>query len=270
MDAEEKQHIESLLKRRRRRLHLLEERAATLSINAPAELVIEIQDLQDIVAQLQTRLDGKEQDSPPLLTAQTQSVGSPWSNSKNNRSWIIPVVIALIGAFATIGAAWASGRSQGSSISTPPTVSAMTPLFATVASTIISTFTPTPPTSIPTPTPPPPTMPPNYVELTSTGDCQGYNVCGGFSPIHKYSHFPPIGKIRYSVLSFDDDLQKVELVCVSSTKDITYLFVKIGSMGPFPKYQSVDIIDVSSGCRIDFTLTTTVGSAGMSLSFGNG
>ena len=57
MDAEEQQHVENLLKQNRRRLRLLELRAAPFGTNAPAELVIEIQDIQATIDQLQERLN---------------------------------------------------------------------------------------------------------------------------------------------------------------------------------------------------------------------
>ena len=121
----------------------------------------------------------------------------------------------------------------------------------------------------------PPTIQPNIVELSSINCGRQEDACGTGSPIDKYSHFPPIGKIRYT-LTVDDELEKVELVCVSSTSNITELFMQSGifsndsrtfGSGTFPVYQS-DTIDVPLGCRVDFTLRNTIGDiSGMSLSF---
>lgn len=103
MDAEEKQHIESLLKRHQRRLRLLEQRAAASGINTPAELVIEMQDIQGAIAELQACLNGEGQDSHPPLKKQPQSLESTKKRIKSTQVWFILIFTVLIGVLTAAG-----------------------------------------------------------------------------------------------------------------------------------------------------------------------
>jgi formylglycine-generating enzyme required for sulfatase activity len=86
MDAEERQHIESLLKQYRRRLRVLEQQAARFGLNAPAELIIEIQDLRDVIDQLQLQLNDEDQPSLSSPKSQNQTAGSANSGATRNQS----------------------------------------------------------------------------------------------------------------------------------------------------------------------------------------
>lgn len=74
-----------------------------------------------------------------------------------------------------------------------------------------------------------------------------------------YSHCPSFSSIRYIDVTVDDDLAKVELVCPDSTKEIRSLFSVLTVAGALlPHYES-QIIELSSGCRVDFTVQDILG-----------
>jgi hypothetical protein len=104
-----------------------------------------------------------------------------------------------------------------------------------------------------------PILPQNHVSMGS--DLEG-SVSG--SEIEKYSHFPPLERIKYTRISADDDISTVELVCTEKSEEITSRFHPLPKpqYELFPQYKS-DVIDVSPGCRIDFTLVNTSGESAM-------
>lgn len=59
MDTADRQHVERLIEKHQRRLHLLEERAAILGISTPPELSIEIQDIQSTISQLKLQISNQ-------------------------------------------------------------------------------------------------------------------------------------------------------------------------------------------------------------------
>jgi len=57
MDAQNREHLESLLKAHQKRLHALELKAALQGQNTPAEILIEIDDLRETIATIQAQVD---------------------------------------------------------------------------------------------------------------------------------------------------------------------------------------------------------------------
>lgn len=102
----------------------------------------------------------------------------------------------------------------------------------------------------------PPPLPSNYISLGSS--LQG-RINSQKSGNQVYSHLIT-GKIRYTRISVDDDLEKIELVCTDSVTDISSLFSRIpkpeGDI--FPNFESQPI-DIFGNCRIDFTVTNSLG-----------
>lgn len=114
MDAEEQQHIKSLLKKHRERLRWLEQQAAQKGINTPPEVGIEIQDIQITINQLQSQLNGEVQNSHPLSNKPSNLLPKAPSTPNSSKTSIIigsvAVFLFLIGAIADIFGAWTGVR----------------------------------------------------------------------------------------------------------------------------------------------------------------
>jgi len=76
---------------------------------------------------------------------------------------------------------------------------------------------------------------------------------------HIFSHCPPMTTIQYDSIAVDDEVQKVELVCHSSTTDITSLFEPFSVEGELLLHWRSSRITLESGCRIDFTIRDRAG-----------
>lgn len=102
----------------------------------------------------------------------------------------------------------------------------------------------------------PPPLPSNYISLGNSLQGRTNSQASGSQV---YSHLIS-GKIRYTRISVDDDLGKIELVCTDSITDISNLFSRIpkpeGDI--FPNYESQPI-NILGNCRIDFTVTNSLG-----------
>jgi len=113
-------------------------------------------------------------------------------------------------------------------------------------------------TLVPSPPPRPDCITSEYISLG--------NGLSGFKEeqiepgaIRIFSHCPPISPIKYDDITVDDNLEKVELVCIDSETDITnYFFPKSVPDENLMHFQS-ELIDVPEGCRIDFTVKDTLG-----------
>jgi len=77
MTNDEQQNLETLLNNSKRRLFVLQQRAALMGINTPPEVAIEVEDLQTTVADLQQKLAAIKQ---PLETA--PAVATPQNQPK--------------------------------------------------------------------------------------------------------------------------------------------------------------------------------------------
>ena len=74
-----------------------------------------------------------------------------------------------------------------------------------------------------------------------------------------FAHCPPFSPIKYKDITVDDELVKVELVCLDSLKDITNVFSSLAIVDALlPHYESQPI-DILPGCRIDFTVKDIIG-----------
>lgn len=126
-------------------------------------------------------------------------------------------------------------------------------------------FTDTPQTIIqqpliPTSTPslPPLPLPEGYISIgkhylgMGSSDKAGNQV---------YSHFIS-GKIQYTRVMADDDIDKIELVCTDKVVDITERFYPIPKLDGdlFPNYAS-EVLEIPSNCRIDFYVIDIYGVA---------
>jgi hypothetical protein len=104
---------------------------------------------------------------------------------------------------------------------------------------------------------PPPSLPAGYISVGSyySGRVNSNGQVGN----QMYSHFIS-GKVKYTRISADDDVAKVEMVCTDNIIDITSRFFPIpkpeGEI--FPNYAS-EVLEIPSNCRIDFFVVDTIG-----------
>jgi hypothetical protein len=74
-----------------------------------------------------------------------------------------------------------------------------------------------------------------------------------------FSHCPPMATIQYNAIAVDDHVEKVELVCISSTTEITDLFTPYKKEDQDLLFWRSSRITLESQCRIDFTISDYAG-----------
>ncbi len=108
-----------------------------------------------------------------------------------------------------------------------------------------------------TPLPPAPNLPEGYISIGKY--FSGKVDSGGKAGNKVYSHFIS-GKIKYTRISADDDIDRIVLICTDTSSDITEKFFPIpkpeGEI--FPNYAS-ETLEISTNCRVDFYVVDTIG-----------
>jgi len=142
--------------------------------------------------------------------------------------------------------------------SLPETAIVISPTLEISTDTQDLSITQLPTILLPSPTPlSPPTLPEGYISLEKYYSYKENSK--GKVGDQIYSHFIS-GKIKYTRISADDDIDKIELVCTDSISDITEMFFDIPKPegDKFPNYAS-ETINIPSNCRIDFHVVDTIG-----------
>ena len=135
------------------------------------------------------------------------------------------------------------------------------PLVQPVYTAGVSQPTPEQVVVIPTSAPSvlPPSLPEGYISIGKY--YSGMVNSGGTAGNQVYSHFIT-GKIKYTRVTADDDIDKIELVCTDNIMDITAKFypIPIPEGELFPHYAS-EVLEIPTNCRVDFYVVDTVGVA---------
>jgi hypothetical protein len=171
---------------------------------------------------------------------------------------IIRLVIIIIGAGFIIFSLW---RELNPSSSVTPQVTNTLESPTTPTETFIAEASPSPTnTAQVVASPTLVILSPLPSEYISIKGFSGVVNSGGIPGDTIYSHLIT-GKIQYTRVEADDDVQKMELVCKGNqVQDISSSFFLIPQppSSVFPNYAS-NIIDVPSDCRIDFYVRDTLG-----------